>query len=384
LSKGENVKKILILILSIGLIFSLAGISTQAYYSDLETSTGNTLTAGVWEEPEEALGSASLENLKAITAFSFQELTPAVIGKISEDTRTISLMVPFGTDVTSLIPTITINGDSVDPASGLAQDFTNPVSYQVSLPDSSTQIYIAAVTTDKESLSTVTSIVSGSYIITDNSISDVPFETSKTDFLGKLTKGQDDQTWDDTGISDPVVSDDSLVVIAQDGITTANYIITVDDAPDTEAPIIIAPADQAFEATGPETAPALIEATAVDLIDPNPVITYTPDSFPVGVTVVIWTATDASGNSSSASSNVRITDTTAPLITLNGITPEIEIGGSYTELGATAADVVDGKFPAIPSGAVDTNTAGSYIITYAAADSAGNNAIEVTRTVIVK
>ncbi len=42
-------KKILILIISIGLIFGLVGIGTQAYFSDVETSSGNVFTAGVWE-----------------------------------------------------------------------------------------------------------------------------------------------------------------------------------------------------------------------------------------------------------------------------------------------------------------------------------------------
>ena len=76
-------------------------------------------------------------------------------------------------------------------------------------------------------------------------------------------------------------------------------------------------------------------------------------------------------------------DTDAPVITLTGNTPDIEINGSYTELGATAVDTTDGSFAATPSGSVNTSVAGSYIITYNAVDTAGNSATPVTRTVNV-
>lgn len=78
-----------------------------------------------------------------------------------------------------------------------------------------------------------------------------------------------------------------------------------------------------------------------------------------------------------------ILDTTPPVITLNGVTPNIEVGGSYHELGATATDAVDGTFTATVSGSVNTNTVGTYTITYTAADRAGNSATAVTRTVNV-
>ena len=45
-------KKILILIISIGLLFGLVGIGTQAYFSDVETSSGNIFTAGTWDNTE--------------------------------------------------------------------------------------------------------------------------------------------------------------------------------------------------------------------------------------------------------------------------------------------------------------------------------------------
>ena len=48
--------------------------------------------------------------------------------------------MPYGTDVTSLIPTITLSaGATVSPISGLAQDFTGTVNYIVTAQDGTTQ-----------------------------------------------------------------------------------------------------------------------------------------------------------------------------------------------------------------------------------------------------
>ena len=80
-------------------------------------------------------------------------------------------------------------------------------------------------------------------------------------------------------------------------------------------------------------------------------------------------------------------DDTKPTITLTGASPqEIEIGNAYTELGATAADDIDGDITVsivIDASAVDTNTIGSYSVTYNVSDAAGNAATEATRTVDV-
>lgn len=82
---------------------------------------------------------------KAITAFSF--VAPAVTGVIDETTHTIAVTVPFGTNVTALAPTIaTSTGATVSPASGVAQDFTNPVIYTVTAANGSTQTYVVTVT----------------------------------------------------------------------------------------------------------------------------------------------------------------------------------------------------------------------------------------------
>jgi len=91
---------------------------------------------------------------KAITAFTFAN--PAATGAINETAKTINVSVPHGTSVTSLTPTITYTGASISPASGAAQNFTNPVNYTVTAEDGSTQTYTVTVTVGSASSKAIT------------------------------------------------------------------------------------------------------------------------------------------------------------------------------------------------------------------------------------
>lgn len=74
-------------------------------------------------------------------------------------------------------------------------------------------------------------------------------------------------------------------------------------------------------------------------------------------------------------------DTTAPVITLNGSNPmDITQGDTFTDPNAIATDDTDGSVTVSASGSVDTSTVGTYTITYTASDSAGNSASKI-RTV---
>jgi hypothetical protein len=77
-------------------------------------------------------------------------------------------------------------------------------------------------------------------------------------------------------------------------------------------------------------------------------------------------------------------DGIGPVISLTGSsTLNLNVGDAYVELGATAFDEIEGTVTATPSGAVDTNSAGTYTVTYNANDANGNAATPVTRTVVV-
>ncbi|MDD3268515.1 MAG: Ig-like domain-containing protein [Syntrophomonadaceae bacterium] len=83
---------------------------------------------------------------KSIGLFSFEGLNPVVNGVIDEEAGTIAVNVPYGCNLTNLVPTISVSdGASVSPASGVAQDFTNTVTYKVTASDGTSRDYLVNV-----------------------------------------------------------------------------------------------------------------------------------------------------------------------------------------------------------------------------------------------
>jgi len=80
-------------------------------------------------------------------------------------------------------------------------------------------------------------------------------------------------------------------------------------------------------------------------------------------------------------------ENTPPVITLTGDDPvNVIIGASYVDDGATADDAEDGDLTGdivVGGDTVDTNTIGTYVITYNVVDFEGAAAVQVTRTIIV-
>ncbi len=81
-----------------------------------------------------------------LVGFSFSD--PLVTGVVDQENRTVTVVVPFGTDVTGLVPTIGIDARSVAPASGVVKDFTNPVTYTVTAFSGITRVYTVTVVVD--------------------------------------------------------------------------------------------------------------------------------------------------------------------------------------------------------------------------------------------
>ncbi len=66
-----------------------------------------------------------------------------VVGVVDEDAKTVVLDFEAGTDVSHLTPTITISTyATIEPESGVAQDFTNPVYYTVTAMNGTTAQYM--------------------------------------------------------------------------------------------------------------------------------------------------------------------------------------------------------------------------------------------------
>lgn len=85
---------------------------------------------------------------KKILEFKFA--SPAVEAVITESAKTIVAVVPFGTDVTALVPIITVSDKAtVTPTSGSPVNFTNPVTFTVTAEDGSQVNYVATITVDQ-------------------------------------------------------------------------------------------------------------------------------------------------------------------------------------------------------------------------------------------
>lgn len=85
----------------------------------------------------------AFSSVKDIVSYKFN--TPSVTGTISG--KAIALTVPFGTNVTALVPTIEISPKAtISPATGVAQNFTSPVKYTVTAEDGSKAEYTVTLT----------------------------------------------------------------------------------------------------------------------------------------------------------------------------------------------------------------------------------------------
>lgn len=234
----------------------------------------------------------------------------------------------------------------------------------------------------------------------------------------------------------PIFTDCSVVVVTSNapalfpvGTTTVTF--TATDAAgnkatttttvtvqDTTPPALTVPGAITKEATAALTAVALGTATAVDLVDGTvPVSNNAPPAgFPVGTTVVTWTAMDSHGNKATATQSVTITDKTPPTATLSlspgslwppnhrmvTITPTLtasDLAGPVTISGPTVTsnEPIDGlgdgdtspdwivsgttniQLRAERSGNGDGRT---YTVTYVVTDQAGNSTT-VSATVLV-
>eukprot|EP00051_Salpingoeca_urceolata_P026487 m.477476 g.477476 ORF g.477476 m.477476 type:complete len:4581 (-) comp20853_c0_seq1:124-13866(-) len=117
------------------------------------------------------------------------------------------------------------------------------------------------------------------------------------------------------------------------------------------------------------------------------VLTNTPSETPYELT---YTVTDKTGNTNTATRMVKVIDTRAPAITLNGEDTVIVEGGStYVDVGAVCVDETD----TLRTGAyldtsmvstVDTSVVGDHTVTFSCVDSSSNSAEQVVRTVTVQ
>ncbi|MBI5728582.1 MAG: DUF5011 domain-containing protein [Candidatus Magasanikbacteria bacterium] len=421
----------------------------------------------------------------AIVAFNFA--TPAATGVIDEAAHTVAVTVPFGTDVTALVPTIDSGADTVNPASGVAQNFTSPVTYTVTATvDGTTQDYIvtvtvaaitdlAAIDADKAALvdsliqganpdlahittalanplpsvgsvygstitwgssntavvsndgqtvarpafaagdaaismtatftrgsasdakvfslivsklpaSTVATVTSSVYTVSvggtaAETITNVPFGASKASFLGNLTKDNAGETLGTTGVDDPVVSGNTVVVTAEDGTTTVTYTIDV-----VAAPLSSAKAITAFSFATPTTTGTIDEAahtvaitvpfgTAVTALVPTIVVSMDASITPVSGVAQDFT-NPVTYTVTAADATTQVYTVTVTVTTSSDLTALVAAIATASTTQASAVEgTLPGQYPAPLKANLQTAITAAAAITGASSQSVVDAAV---------
>ena len=157
---------------------------------------------------------------------------------------------------------------------------------------------------------------------------------------------------------------------------------------DTTAPVITVPDAIAIEATSAAGATVTYSATALDDEDGAVSVTLSPASgsvFEIGTHSVTATATDAAGNTATATFSVTVQDTTAPTFAAPASLSleATSASGAAAIFSASANDTVSGSLPVTFSPSSGSIFAlGTTTVTATATDTAGNSSTQ-TFTVTV-
>lgn len=172
-------------------------------------------------------------------------------------------------------------------------------------------------------------------------------------------------TFDDDGSATPVLTIDTSAGCVHDCDVTltvtddlgesdaASATVTVSD---TSAPLMGCPADVTIECDEPTDPTNTGEATATDVCDPSPGVSYSDDVAPgscpqASVITRTWTGTDRCGNAADCVQTINVVDTTPPTIFCNA-PPTITPPDAPIAFTAGATDNCDGE-PAIETTGYD-------------------------------
>ena len=175
---------------------------------------------------------------RLIESFVFQGFVPPAVGVIDNERGIVTVRVPFGAGRTNLAPTITVSeGATIDPPSGEARNYSDPVLYVVTSESGLQKDYSVLVeaeggSSSEAGLKSVTlpglylegDINEGDKTInfevpfgTDVSTLEIAVETTDPDASSSPASG------DIVDLSAPL----SLVVTAPDGVTNNSYELSV-------------------------------------------------------------------------------------------------------------------------------------------------------------
>ncbi len=251
----------------------------------------------------------ALNPAKEITEFSVAGSTGVIGG------TTIAVTVPFGTEVTSLTPSITSTGASISPSASIAQNFSEPVTYTVTAADGTHQHYVVTVTVAFNPEKEITAFaVAGSSGVIDglNIAVTVPYGTSVTSLTPSITQTGADIT-PAIGVAQNFTDPITYRVTAADS-TYQDYVVTVTVARNpAKAITVFSVASVAGTISGLSISIQVPYDTPVTSVTPS--ITHTGESISPAVGVaqnftspVLYTVTAANGTSQTYTVTVAVAE----------------------------------------------------------------------------
>jgi len=156
------------------------------------------------------------------------------------------------------------------------------------------------------------------------------------------------------------------------------------DPNDHTPPSITAPSDITIEATGILTPVSIGQATGTDNSGIASITSNAPSKFPLGITMITWTAIDNGGNVAKVVQKITVVDTTPPVltapqpVTVEATTPD----HNSVDLGLPAVNDAVGV-ESVTNDAPPYFSIGKTTVTWKALDTSGN-AVTATQVVTVK
>ena len=186
----------------------------------------------------------------AINSFTLpSQVSASIQANVSSNSDTVNVKMPYGTDLTNLIPTIVLSpGATISPVSGSSQNFSSAVTYTVTAEDGqTTQDWVVNVSLAPNTDASITNfsiagqesstILAG--VSTDSDTVNVvmPYETDQTNLTPTITLPYGAAISPNSGVSQDFTGEVTYTVTAEDG-STRDWIINVENAPNSETDIL--------------------------------------------------------------------------------------------------------------------------------------------------
>ncbi|GAB4446368.1 MAG: hypothetical protein Fur0028_00770 [Bacteroidales bacterium] len=300
------------------------------------------------------------------------DISGQISSTINSTNATVDVVMPYGTDVTNLSPTITVSANAtISPASGVAQDFTNPVTYTVTAQDNSTKIWTVTVSTQLNNQAEIVSFditnQVSSTINSTNATVDIlmPFGTDVTNLIPTITVSAGATISPASSVAQDFTNPVTYTVTAQDN-STKTWTVSVSTQLNNQAEIV------SFDI--PNQVSSTINSTNATVDITMPIGTDPTNLIPTITVSTNATISPASGVAQDFTNPVIYTvtaeDNTTKIwtVTVTVLTPTVETIVEWTFPNNPDDNIADGGIAANLSKSITTNSSGT--VTYTTASGA--------------